>query len=53
MLPDYDYPDVNLWTCPECGRAIDIGTDEYAGDEDAVRMRMAHECAGGWVTYGG
>jgi hypothetical protein len=42
---DFDLePDMNLYTCPRCGRTINIGTDDLAGDEDVVRLRLAHGC---------
>ena len=41
-----DDGDRNLWTCSKCGTTIDIGTDDLAGDEEVVKMRMAHTCQG-------
>jgi hypothetical protein len=39
----------NLYHC-RCGRTIDVGTDDLAGDEDVVQLRLAHACG---PTQGG
>jgi hypothetical protein len=43
-MTDMSYRDVNIWTCGRCGHAVDVGTDDLAGDENTVRQRMAHDC---------
>lgn len=37
-------PDGAVYTCPRCGWTCVLPGDDLAGDEDAVAVRIAHEC---------
>jgi hypothetical protein len=39
---------LNLYRCFRCGWTTDVGLDDAAGDEDAVRARIAHQCRNPW-----